>query len=130
MRVAAQLLQRVHPHDGLPAFDSWHSAAVPYPLLVATQIAILILFAWIARGARRGTLRRRPRLGAWLRTLGLLYLAAMLARLTLGASLLSGHYWFDKPLPTLFHLVLAGYLLVLAGYHLDDAVISGHERPA
>ena len=28
-------------------------------------------------------------------------------------TLLSGHAWFDKPLPSIFHLVLASYLLVV-----------------
>lgn len=116
-RVAAQLLQHLHPLPVLPRFDAWHSAALPYPLLLATQGAIIVLLAYVARGVGHGTTRRRALLGKWLRRLGGLYLVVMVMRLLLGLTLLSGHDWFDKPVPTLFHLVLAGFLLVLAAYH-------------
>ena len=116
-RVVAQLLQRLHPIASLPGFDAWHSATLPYPALLAIQLVMVVTLAAVAWGVWRGTTRRRPPLGKWLRRLGGLYLFAMLARLILGLTALSGHPWFDKPVPTLFHMILAGYLLVLAGYH-------------
>ena len=33
-RVMAQLLQSLWPLDVLPSFGSWHSATLPYPLLL------------------------------------------------------------------------------------------------
>ena len=129
-RAAAQLLQQVHPVAALPRLDAWHSAALPYPVLLAVQVMIIILFAYIAQGVWRGTTRRRPLLGQWLRRLGGFYFAGMVARLALGLTVLSGHHWFDKPVPTLFHLVLAGFLLVLASYHSDTEGTPGAERRA
>lgn len=116
-RVLAQLLQRVHPVASLPRFDAWHSATLPYPALLAIQLIMVVALASVAWSVWRGTTRRRARLGKWLRRLGGLYLFVMLARLALGLTALTGHPWFDKPVPTLFHLILAGYLLVLASYH-------------
>ena len=40
-RVMAQLLQALWPLDVLPSFESWHSATLPYPLLLVSQLAIL-----------------------------------------------------------------------------------------
>lgn len=129
-RVAAQLLQYLHPVAWLPPFDSWHSATLPYPLLLAIQAVIIVLLARIARRVQRGAVRPRPRLGNGLRLLGGLYFAAMLARLALGCTVLSGHPWFDKPVPSLFHLVLAGFLLALAAYHRDSEVRPDAEKRA
>jgi hypothetical protein len=42
----------------------------------------------------------------------------MLARLVLGATVLSSQRWFARPLPTIFHIVLATYLLLCGHYHL------------
>ena len=117
MRIVAQLLQHLHPVALLPGFDAWHSAILPYPALLTVQPTMVVALAGVAGRVSRGETRRRALLGKWLRRLGGLYLFVMLARLALGLTVLSGHIWFDKPVPTLFHLILATYLLVLAGYH-------------
>lgn len=51
--------------------------------------------------------------------LGLIYFVAMTARLVIGLANLSALDWFHKPLPAIFHLVLAAFVLTLAAYHLD-----------
>ena len=115
-RVLAQLVQASRPVTFLPPFEAWHSAALPYPLLVVVQLLIVVLYAWMARGISSGRTRPRPRLGRALGWLGGVYFAFMAARLVLGASVLR-ETWFDAPIPSGFHLVLASFLLVAGHYH-------------
>src|SRR3954451_11465610 len=49
-RVLAQLLQWTFPVSWLPSFATWHSATLSYPVLVATQIAIIIAAVWLICG--------------------------------------------------------------------------------
>lgn len=117
-RVVAQLIQQLAPVSFLPPFEAWHSAAVPYPLLLLSQLLILALFGWLAWRISNGATRPRCKLGRWLLGFGALYMLVMVMRLALGLTLFPGHHWFDKPLPTFFHLVLAAYLLVLGTFHV------------
>ena len=116
VRILAQPLSRVVPT--LPGFDTWHGGVLPYPALLLTQLLILAAMVIVNLQLARGVLVRRPRLGRWLALLGSLYFAGMVLRLVLGQTVYAGSSWFDRPLPTLFHLVLAGWLLLLARYHV------------
>ena len=115
-RVAAQLAAAATPLPFLPAFEAWHSGALPYPALVAAQLVIVVLYAWMARGIG-GRTRPRPRLGRSLLLFGSLYFTCMAVRLVLGATLLSGSSWWCAPIPSIFHLVLAGFLIVAGHFH-------------
>jgi len=117
-RVAAQLLQALWPLDALPAFESWHSATLPYPLLVASQFVILAVQVWLILSIARNAHRPRRFVGQLLLIAGTLYFALMLFRLVAGMTFLQHLPWFQARLPTIFHLVLATFLLVLADFHL------------
>ena len=112
LRVAAQPLALILP--GLPDFDAWHGGTMPYPVLLAFQLAILAIMLAANLACTRGRLLPRPRLARGLTLFGTFYFGAMLARLALGHSLDPVPAWFDRPVPTLFHLVLATWLLILA----------------
>lgn len=117
LRVVAQPAALVVEHPLLPRFEAWHSATVPYPLLVGSQIGLLglmALTAWRFGTGRVTPQRRVARLALWG---GAVYAGAMLARLFLGFTLLSESRWFASWLPTLFHLVLASFLLCVGDYH-------------
>jgi hypothetical protein len=116
-RVTAQLVQAFSPVPWLPPFDAWHSATLPYPALVTAQVLIVALSLWCIAGLRSGGLRPDPRIGAALRVLGWIYFAVMALRLVLGLTVLHRLRWFDAPLPSLFHLVLASMVLTLASFH-------------
>jgi hypothetical protein len=45
------------------------------------------------------------------------YGMTMLTRLLLGATVLREVRWFASPVPTVFHLVLAGYLFIYGRVH-------------
>lgn len=119
LRILAQPLSQIVPE--LPSFDAWHGGLLPYPALLLSQLAIASTMAIVNLRLARGVLVPRPRLGRWLALLGTLYFAGMLMRLVLGQTLYADSSWLDRPLPALFHLVLAAWLLLLARYHLRHA---------
>jgi hypothetical protein len=98
-RVAAQLVQYTSPTPLLPSFEAWQGSGLGYPVLLASQLVILVLMISGVNRIARGTPPVR-RVGVWLLALGGVYFAVMAVRLAL------------------FHLVLAGYLLTLGHYHL------------
>ena len=116
-RVVAQLAAAVTPLPFLPPFEAWHSGALPYPALVVAQVAIVAVYAWMARGIAVGRTRPRPRLGRFLLVFGGVYFAFMLARLVLGVTFLSELSWWRALIPSIFHLVLAGFLIVAGHFH-------------
>lgn len=115
-RVAAQLLQYASPIASLPPFEAWQGSGLSYPVLLASQLVILIV---MVAGANRIARRVRParRIGIWLLALGTVYFVVMALRLVLGLTGLADVAWFAKLLPAFFHLVLAGYILTLGHYH-------------
>jgi len=116
-RVVAQPAALVF--DGLlPAFNSWDGGVLPYPVLLVTQLVIL---GWLARTAWRFTTGKfvpRRQIGRAALTFGGVYFAVMFLRLLLGATALSHVRWFASPLPAVFHLVLATYLLLYGYCHV------------
>jgi hypothetical protein len=120
-RVIAQFLVLKFDVPLLPSFDAWHSALLPYPLLVATQLAIIALCGSLCIRMYRNAISPHRKLGKALLILGSLYIAVMVLRLTLGFTLLATHSWFSHYLPTFFHFVLAGFVLVLGHFHFTKA---------
>ena len=118
VRVVAQPAAFLTGWHVLPSFEAWQSGAVPYVWLLVSQ---LVIVDWMTRTARRvsgGTERPSHARGRVVAAAAGLYGAAMVARLLLGVTLFNGHWWFDAPLPTAFHIVIASYLGVYAHYHL------------
>lgn len=119
VRVIAQLATLAVDIPGLPAFDAWHSAVIPYPILVAAQLIIIAIFSWTALTFSRGNVVRRRRLGAVLLVFASLYAVGMFGRLLLGITILSDYSWFNHYLPTLFHLVLAAFIGIVGHFHFQ-----------
>lgn len=116
-RVLAQFVQRHAPVDYLPAFEQWQGSGLPYGWLLAGQIAILVTMFWFAMRLRRRRLVPRPVLGRALLLAGAVYLAGKTARLGPGLTLMTHPPWFAKPLPAVFHMVLACYILMPGRLH-------------
>ena len=119
LRILAQPLAQLVP--ALPGFNAWHGGVLPYPVLLLSQLAIAAMMINTNLRLGRGAIMPHSRLGRWLAWLGSLYFAGMLLRLVLGQTRYAGSPWLDRPLPTLFHLVLAAWILLLARYHLCHA---------
>ncbi len=110
-RVLGQLLVAGGVAPFLPPMEEWQSGLLPYPLLLASQIAIVAVLAAVCIQFSRGKgYFVRPH--AWLATplwmVGWIYAAGMVVRYaTLRRDLI----------PVTLHIVLASFLLVVARYH-------------
>ncbi len=135
LRVLAQLLQAVAPTELLPDFDAFESGALPYPALLIAQLAILAvgIVAITRVGPTRSTRLRPPRSGPprpwprWALTVltlfGVGYFLTMVFRGWFGLLEQSAGSWFDEPIPTVFHLVLAVFVLT-AAHHWWRAMLA------
>jgi hypothetical protein len=112
-RVLAQLVQVVAPTAKLPAFDQWQSGALPYPALLASQVAIIGAQWTVIARVRRERWRPSRRQALALATFGTAYFVFMTFRLVAGSTILRGS-WFDAPLPSVFHIVLASFVVTMA----------------
>jgi sterol desaturase/sphingolipid hydroxylase (fatty acid hydroxylase superfamily) len=117
VRVAAQPLARLTRWSALPAFESWQSGALPYALLFPGQLLLIAFMASIAARVSSGAIAQSPRKGRILLGIAALYAMAAVGRLILGATVLQGHWWFDAPLPSMFHIVLAAFVAAYGDYH-------------
>ncbi len=117
IRVIAQLHQAWHPVAFLPSFEVWQSGALPYPLLLASQIIIAGCGLRVVRRMFKGAVVPVRKQGKILLVLGGLYFLVMTIRLVIGLMVAPNHFWFGAKLPTFFHLVLAAFLLVLGRFH-------------
>lgn len=124
-RVLAQLIQYASPVSVLPPFSSWQGSGLSYPVLLGSQILILMVMVWGALGLSRGTVRPRRVIGGWLLVLGSVYFLSMTVRLILGLTVLADYAWFARPLPAFFHMVLASGVLVAGHYHWTRAKRGG-----
>jgi hypothetical protein len=97
-------------------------------VLLASQVAILAALGWTASRFTTGEVTPHRALGVGALIVGALYFAAMVVRLVLGLTVLSGHHWFARPIPTLFHLVLAAYVLIFGHFHYVHAAQSPSNR--
>ncbi len=116
-RVCAQLIQKFYPLDILPAFDQWQSGVMPYPVLVAFQIAILVFLLIHILKLSQGNIAQNYRRGRFCLIAGSIYFLLMLFRLVMGLGFAPEHHWFGAIIPTIFHLVLASILLTMWKYH-------------
>ena len=89
---------------------------MPYPVLLAFQILIVTAMSVLAWRLRVG--RLKP--GRWRHKIcfvfGSIYGAVMAFRLLAGLTFLSHIPWFTVFLPSIFHLVLASFILLLGTY--------------
>ncbi len=125
-RVLAQPLAALTGWPFLPPFDAWQSGALPYSLLLASQVAIVVVMARTARAIGTGRLGRSRRTGWALAAFTGVYGCVMVARLVLGLTIARGHWWLDAPLPTIFHLVLTTYLALVVHHHLREVPDAPH----
>ena len=121
VRVAAPPLQQVAELPLLPPFEAWHSGAVPYGHLLAVQIGLLTAMLWTVKRVRDGRIAATWVKAGALLGLGSLYFAGMSFRLVAGQSFLADNAWFAAWLPSLFHIVLALFVILLGHYHLVRA---------
>ena len=95
----------------LPPMEAWYSGLMPYEVLLPSQLLIVALMTWICIDftRERGLLFEKKRFfaTAWL-WFGYVYLAAMIARAV---------FLWDRPIPIVFHWVLAAFVITVGLSH-------------
>ncbi|NIX14556.1 MAG: hypothetical protein GWN11_01405 [Candidatus Dadabacteria bacterium] len=117
-RVAAQLMQYFFNLPFLPPFQFWDSGTLPYQILVAAQLAIIVILSKIVYKIGADNIRPNIKTGYIFITLGAVYFTIMLFRLAAGLTLLSDVKWFSYPIPPIFHMILASFLILFGYFHL------------
>ncbi|HEV2430036.1 MAG TPA: hypothetical protein VGT43_00825 [Burkholderiales bacterium] len=111
LRVLGQALVAFFNVGFLPPMPAWYSGLMPYEYLLPSQLAIVALMAKISVDfTRRSGLfyeAKKPfaTAGLWF---GYLYLAAMVARAL---------FLWDRPIPIVFHWVLAAFVITVGHSH-------------
>ena len=128
-RVLAQALAAFADVPFLPRMDEWvrpsasafsTSGLVPYPLLLATQIAILVVQVLVSRDFTRGHgyfASLTPRTGRVLCWLSYLYFGGMALRYAITMVMYPERRWLGHTVPIFVHFALAGFLFTLGHYH-------------
>jgi hypothetical protein len=121
LRVLGQTVVAVRDVGFLPPFEQWQSGLLPYPVLLASQIALAAVMLKIVGDFARADgyfVNLRPRTGRILIGLGCLYAFAMVVRYGVTMALHPQLRWFTGTIPIWFHLVLATFVLTLGHYQL------------
>ncbi len=117
LRVLGQAVQFWTEVPWLPSFESFQGSRLPYWALLPAQALILGFMGRHSWRLRRGKVEPRREKGRALLWLGGTYLAGSLGRLAMG--LVPGAPgWYRAWIPGAFHVVLAGYVVTVAAYHL------------
>lgn len=116
-RVLGQLLVVRRRVSWLPPLEQWQSGLLPYPVLLASQGAILSLQTAIdlqALNADGALVAERPRAGRLLRRLSQVYFGSMIFRYCFSMWRYPERRWVGKTIPIVFHAILASYLFLYA----------------
>ena len=111
-----QAVQKWAPVSFLPPFDDFQGSGLPYPALLGAQLAIVAAATAVIVRMHGGRSLISPSLIVPVAVVGTIYFAVMAVRLVLGLSVLSHSGWFSTWIPTVFHLVLAGELMLISAY--------------
>jgi len=122
LRVAGQALVCFLHVDFLPPMERWQSGLLPYPVLLAAQIVLIVLLLKIVLDVSRGAgffVDLYPRTGRILKRLAYIYALAMAVRYAVTMFLHPENLWFTGTLPIWFHFVLAAFLFTLGKFNTD-----------
>lgn len=122
LRVAGQLLVLLAKPRWLPPMKDWYSGLIPYGILLPVQIAILALMTRMALDITRNDgpfAVQRESVGRGVLIFAILYALSMVVRLTIRLRRHPDLKWYEGGMiPTIFHFVLAGFLLLFAAWNL------------
>jgi hypothetical protein len=128
-RVLGQIVAELAAPAWLPSVEHWQSGLLPYPVLLAAQILILMFMSLVTYDTFRQDglwYVRKDKTKRILRRVAYLYMAAMVLRYLLTMAILPELRWFGHTIPIAFHFVLAGYILTLGlPAHRNQGACSG-----
>lgn len=124
LRVLGQVNVGLYSPRWLPPWSEWYSGVLPYPLLLPTQILLLMWMTLVTYDNSRcagafwvgsNVVRRR------LRFVAAAYAGVMLLRYVLTMALKPEMRWFHGTIPIVFHWVLAAYIFTLTLSAADES---------
>jgi hypothetical protein len=127
LRVLGQLAVVLFQPAWLPPFERWYSGLMPYPLLLPTQVIMIVVMIKVVADVARGAgffAALGPRIGRFLIWGSYAYAAGMAIRYVLTMSLHPELRWFTGTIPIWFHLVLAAFLYTLGRYQIRHRPVS------
>jgi hypothetical protein len=130
-RAAGQAIVYFFGVEFLPPMERWHSGLLPYPLLLAVQIALVVLMLRMVWDFSRGEgyfVGLKPHTGRVLKVLSCVYALAMVSRYAVTMVLYPQYRWFIGTLPIWFHFVLAAFLFVVGRFSSDRAADPAAKR--
>ena len=112
LRVIGQLVVLIFEPAWLPPMKDWYSGLLPYPLLLPSQIAIIVLMiVMIRQVSRPNAPQRRLAIGIWV--FAAIYAGVMLVRLIILRTSHPELLWYEGgAIPVMFHWVLATFLVL------------------
>ena len=128
-RVAGQMLVAFWEVAWLPPMSEWMSGLMPYPYLLPAQILIIGVCTKACLDFTRGRgwfVQTRSVFGNGVLYFGYVYFAGMVVRYILQMILRPETRWFGGTIPIVFHLVLAGFIILFGLWHrarLDNSRI-------
>ena len=115
LRVLGQVVVVLAAPDWLPPMQAWQSGLLPYPVLLASQVAIIVVQVMVitAVAAERGPLAGAGAWAGWtLVVLAVIYLAGNTYRAWRRSRHELAHWWSMQLIPIIFHYVLATFMLL------------------
>jgi hypothetical protein len=119
LRVAGQFIVSRSAPTWLPSMPEWYSGVVPYPRLLAIQLAMLAVMGATVVGLAVGwpaVANPRPALGTALLLIAWPYGLSMPIRYAVRMWRHPEARWTGRTIPIVFHVVLASWLFVLGSY--------------
>lgn len=119
-RVLGQALVAFFRVRWLPAMHHWHSGLMPYPILLAIQIVMLVIMIKISSDIWRGSGFFAKERSSWSRYLvgfSAIYAGVMVLRYILTMIFLPEMRWLGNAIPIVFHFVLAAFLFTWGRFH-------------
>lgn len=128
LRVLGQAIQYWSPVALLPAFEYFQGSNLAYEFLLPVQLCMLLFMARLAGKVKNATLKPSRRIGTIMMVLGWIYMNGSIGRILVGLFIVDAHPWFSTWIPAIFHLVLAGYVLTLAYYHMTLMPLGARDK--
>lgn len=123
-RVLGQVVVALFSPSFMPAFEHWQSGALPYPLLLLSQIALITFAIRVIRSVKSANIEDNPsskKLGKILANLSVFYATVIIVRAlfyALSATGITSTLFIPGIIPIPFHLVIASFLLTYGRFLL------------
>jgi hypothetical protein len=127
LRVSGQAIVEFLSVDGLPSSEAWASGLIPYSILLAIQLVMLVGMVKIVTDvwSEGGFFATAP--ASWSRFLigcSAVYAASMAARYVLTMIFQPDMRWLGGTIPIFFHFVLAAFLYTWGKFLARQAIFA------